>query len=190
MSFDATSQSSSKKNPGLPMAKSVWFFQAGWGFRKLLNWISNRYGRETPVYLTEGGFSVEAKTALEGSEMQEDGVNVMGYFAWSATDNHEWEMGYSERFGVIWNDFLVDVDPDAPDETRPVFDAHQGKVIGPCGMACVLGNGNLASQLGPRNACQQTRHPKNTALWLQWVWETNNVVLWMCNGQHALRRQG
>jgi len=194
VSFDATTQSSSTNFPGLPMAKSVWLFQAGWGFRKLLNWVSKRYGRETPVYVTEGGFSVEAKTALEGkydpgrtmyyysyfSEMQkaieEDGVNVMGYFAWSATDNYEWEMGYSERFGVIWNDFLFDVDPDAPNETTPVFDPHQGRVTGPCGMACVLGNGNLASQPGPRNAYQQTRHPKNTALWLQWVWETNTVV--------------
>ena len=38
------------------------------------------------------------------SEMQkaieEDGVNVMGCVAWSATDNCEWEKGYSKRFGV------------------------------------------------------------------------------------------
>ena len=45
--------------------------------------------------------------------IEEDGVNVMGCVAWSATNNYEWEMGNSQRFGVIRNDFLFDVDPDA-----------------------------------------------------------------------------
>ena len=53
-------------------------------------------------------FFSETQKAIE-----EDGVNVMGCVAWSATNNYEWEMGNSQRFGVIRDDFLFDVDPDA-----------------------------------------------------------------------------
>lgn len=51
-------------------AQSVWLFGAGWGFRKLLNWVANRYGAHVgdglPIYCTEAGWSVAAKNSLEG----------------------------------------------------------------------------------------------------------------------------
>lgn len=176
------------------MAKSVWLYSSGWGFRKLLNWVSNRYGKELPIYCTEGGWSVEAKTSLEGkydpgrvmyyyqylaqawAAIHEDGVNLRGYYAWSLMDNYEWELGYSERFGVSWTDFMFGTDPNAPNVDTPVYDANAGKISGKCGDACIFGNGNQARQPDPAKAMNQTRHSKNALMYLQWIWQSNYVV--------------
>merc|ERR1712048_451942 len=184
----------------MAMAKSTWLFMSGWGFRKLLNWVSKRYGYDMPIYCTEGGWSVEAKTALEGrynpggvmyyyqylqeahNAIFQDGVPLKGYYAWSVMDNYEWELGYSERFGITWNDFgfpLVGegfADPNSPNAETTVYNADAGEIQGKCGDACIFGNGNMAQTPDPKKAYNQTRHPKNSALYLQWVWQSNTVV--------------
>jgi len=118
-------------NDGLVHGQSAWLYGAGWGLRKLLLWVHHRYGHPT-IYLTEGGWSIKADNVSAGiadkeralyyynytSEMaraiNEDGVDVRGYFAWSLMDNYEWERGYLERFGMVYNDYRMGWDEDAP----------------------------------------------------------------------------
>lgn len=37
----------------------------------------------------------------------EEGIDIMGYFAWSVMDNFEWASGYDMRFGLIYIDYLT-----------------------------------------------------------------------------------
>jgi beta-glucosidase len=63
-----------------------------------------------PIYVTENGMATEDdsrrlayfKGALDSmADCIEDGIDVRGYFAWSAFDNFEWVAGYGPKFGII-----------------------------------------------------------------------------------------
>ncbi|MBN1581646.1 MAG: family 1 glycosylhydrolase [Anaerolineae bacterium] len=63
-----------------------------------------------PVIVTENGIGTDDDTrrveyyrrALQGlANCLNDGLDVRGYFAWSAFDNFEWMMGYAKTFGLI-----------------------------------------------------------------------------------------
>ena len=72
-----------------------------------------RYAAEMsglPVYVTENGLASEDDTQRVrfyrqaiGSVAQamQGGVDVRGYFCWSAFDNYEWVSGYGPKFGII-----------------------------------------------------------------------------------------
>jgi beta-glucosidase len=63
-----------------------------------------------PMMVTENGIGTEDDTrrvayyqrALHGiANVLNDGLDIRGYFAWSAFDNYEWMRGYGPKFGII-----------------------------------------------------------------------------------------
>ena len=80
---------------------------------------------QKPFLITENGMSCHDWVSLDGKvhdynridffnrylreykRAAEDGVELMGYFAWSTMDNFEWCYGYSERFGLVYVDYTT-----------------------------------------------------------------------------------
>lgn len=76
-----------------------------------------------PFLITENGMSCHDCVSLDGKvhdpnridfihrylqayrKAADDGIDLLGYFAWSTMDNFEWCYGYSERFGLIYVDY-------------------------------------------------------------------------------------
>ena len=63
-----------------------------------------------PIIVTENGLaSTDDSRRLEYFQRAlrcvvnslEDGIDVRGYFCWSAFDNFEWNSGYRPKFGII-----------------------------------------------------------------------------------------
>jgi beta-glucosidase len=91
------------------------------GMYDLLMRLKNEYGNP-PLYITENGAAFTDRVEngrvhdplrvafLDGylSEAEHalrDGVDLKGYFIWSLTDNFEWNLGFSARFGLVYVDF-------------------------------------------------------------------------------------
>ncbi|CRG89300.1 beta-glucosidase [Talaromyces islandicus] len=112
-------------NPIGPETNCEWLRPNAIGFRRLLKWLSDRYGYPK-IYVTENGTSIKGENDLPLQELLEDdfrvqyysdyigamtdasaidGVNVKMYMAWSLLDNYEWSEGYQTRFGVTFVDY-------------------------------------------------------------------------------------
>jgi len=188
---------------GLPQAQSKWLHQAGWGFRKLLRYVSSRYGGSTPIYVTENGISAHADDpsgsqhdlsrllylhsylAAMHTAVVEDGVSVAGYYAWSLMDNFEWAEGFRERFGLLFNDFNFCGAPSQEGHTAAFncstdTPSADSPVYDPA-QGKLLDKACGADCLhngvpNPRLAREQTRHTKDSLAWLSEVWATNELT--------------
>ncbi|KAJ5970193.1 Glycoside hydrolase family 1 [Penicillium vulpinum] len=105
-----------------PASSMPWLRVAPGGFRKLLNWVWDRY--HLPILVTENGCPCPGEIDLEvavddqfrqrylglyldsiSQAIYEDGVKVEGYYAWSLMDNFEWSSGYGPRYGIVHVDY-------------------------------------------------------------------------------------
>lgn len=115
--------------PRLSPPGSEQMTEMGWevfpmGLSRLLGRLHREYGPKR-MYVMENGASYGdgpdengnvldwrrvnyLKQHVQAAEQAvEDGVPLGGYFVWSLLDNFEWTKGYSQRFGLIWVDFVT-----------------------------------------------------------------------------------
>ncbi|MDQ3403571.1 MAG: GH1 family beta-glucosidase [Actinomycetota bacterium] len=111
--------------PGYPKTDFDWPIIPD-ALRETVVMFADRYGADLPpIYITESGCSFHDPDPVDGrvpdqaridyhdghlralAQAIADGVDVRGYFAWSATDNFEWAAGYQERFGLVHVDYAT-----------------------------------------------------------------------------------
>ncbi|MFZ0471210.1 MAG: GH1 family beta-glucosidase [Bacteroidales bacterium] len=80
-------------------------------YKGIRNLIVTENGTCVPDRLENGRVHDKERTGYYKNHLaavlkaKKEGVNVNGYFAWSPTDNFEWDKGYSPRFGLVYVDF-------------------------------------------------------------------------------------
>ncbi len=92
------------------------------GLHTLLSRVHNEY-HVPAIYITENGAAFPDTLSaddqvhdpqrlnylrehfLQAQQAISEGVPLLGYFVWSLTDNFEWAVGYTQRFGVIYVDY-------------------------------------------------------------------------------------
>ncbi|PIN13627.1 Beta-glucosidase, lactase phlorizinhydrolase [Handroanthus impetiginosus] len=106
---------------------STWLTIVPWGLYEHLAYLKNTYPNIPPIYITENGVSDQNNFRLTAKEaavdpvrtkyhqdhlanilkaINQDKVDVRGYFVWAWCDNFEWSEGYTSRFGITYIDFI------------------------------------------------------------------------------------
>lgn len=130
--FDAAFE----KDPSWVAGYSSWFYVTPEYFRPQIMWLKEKYG-DLKFLITENGIStgpgLDDRMRVEYYRdhlkelllaIHEDGVNVVGFTAWTLMDNFEWNDGLGSKFG------LYEVNFTSPERTRtPRASAHYYKSI-------------------------------------------------------------
>jgi beta-glucosidase/6-phospho-beta-glucosidase/beta-galactosidase len=128
VSWFADADVSGYQDPKWYSSASSWLKVCPFGIRNLMNWLTDTYGSQWDIYITENGFSDYLGNIDDLQRVyyfkhyinqllkavKVDGCNVKGYFAWSLLDNFEWAKGYSEKFGLHNVDFDDPARPRTP----------------------------------------------------------------------------
>ncbi|KAF8750622.1 glycosyl hydrolase 1 family [Rhizoctonia solani] len=107
--------------------EAPWLVSCPWGFRKLLRYINEKYIRDSGlvIMITEQGYPVwreyelpldkiiddkDRQEYFDGyltevlGAVEQDGIKIGSYVAWTLIDNFEWAAGFNQRFGSAYID--------------------------------------------------------------------------------------
>lgn len=120
-------------DPSWKRAKTFWLYKVPEGLHDLLVWIKNKYDNPT-VLITENGWSDEGQLDDDGRveyvkehleavsrAIKVDGCNVVAYTVWGLTDNFEWTLGYTERYGIHYINFISEEKERVPKKSALFF---------------------------------------------------------------------
>lgn len=110
------------RDPGFPITGNDWPVTPEC-FRWGLKFLYERY--KLPIIVTENGICNRDVVSVDGcvhdpqridflnryilamKKAMDEGTDIRGYFQWTLTDNFEWDLGFRDKFGLVYVDFVT-----------------------------------------------------------------------------------